>query len=269
MDRDALLSVVVALVCVAAVGMAAATMDSAVQTTPDDVIDVPASSVPLGSGQIRQYKERLQGGPLEGDSDASGAPSDRTTSAPKQRATSSPAPDQRDGGGDQQREETTQSRGPGPGPQQGSGPVDPSLLDRLLAFLRWLLDALLSALPLLAGAALLALAAANRERLAALFGGDGAPADASGVEAGRPDPQNDVAAAWYQMVARVGVERPETKTPRQCATAAVEAGADRSAVERLTRTFEEVRYGGAPVTDRRRRETRAALDALSPAGGEP
>ena len=43
---------------------------------------------------------------------------------------------------------------------------------------------------------------------------------------------------------------------------AIAAGVDRGAVEALTEVFEEVRYGAAPVTDRRRRRAREARTTI-------
>lgn len=268
MDSDALISVVVALACVAGVGMTAASMESAVETTPDDVIDVEASSVPLGAGEIREYKERLQGAPRQeeaasGDESAS-VPADETTSRPAPKRGADTSSDPAGGAADRQRPATTE--GPGPGPGKEGGPADPSLLDRLLSFLRWLLATLLTALPFLVGLSVAALAVANRDRLAALGGDDGDGEEAP-TRAAEVRPQNDVAAAWYEMVDRAGVERPATKTPRQCAAAAVDAGADSDAVASLTDLFEAVRYGDAAVTDERRRRAREALDRLNGGGG--
>ena len=66
-----------------------------------------------------------------------------------------------------------------------------------------------------------------------------------------PDPSNEIERAWWSMVERFGVDRPHTKTPGECAREAIDAGGDEEAVRTLTRTFEEVRYGGEPITDDR------------------
>ena len=57
---------------------------------------------------------------------------------------------------------------------------------------------------------------------------------------------NEVYRAWREMTDPLDVEDPETSTPGEFATAAVDAGLERSDVDELTRLFEEVRYGDAP-----------------------
>lgn len=75
---------------------------------------------------------------------------------------------------------------------------------------------------------------------------------------------NAVYRAWAEMVDALDVGDPETTTPQEFATHAVEAGMDRSAVEDLTRLFDEVRYGDRPVTDARERRAREILAAIAP-----
>ena len=67
-------------------------------------------------------------------------------------------------------------------------------------------------------------------------------ADEDGVD-------NEVYRAWEEMTGLLEVDRPETSTPREFATAAIDAGLARQHVEDLTRLFEDVRYGGAETTD--------------------
>lgn len=70
---------------------------------------------------------------------------------------------------------------------------------------------------------------------------------------------NAIYRAWNEMVDLLGVPDPQSDTPRQFADAAVEAGMDPDDVSVLTRTFEEVRYGGASVSEERRREASDAF----------
>jgi len=71
--------------------------------------------------------------------------------------------------------------------------------------------------------------------------------------------ENEVYRAWREMTRPLDVDRPESSTPAEFATAAVEGGVSRTDVDELTELFEEVRYGGyAPDEDRERR----AVDAL-------
>ncbi len=59
---------------------------------------------------------------------------------------------------------------------------------------------------------------------------------------------NEIYRAWRDMTRLLEVDRPETSTPGEFATAAVAAGMDRAHVNELTRLFEDVRYGHAEPT---------------------
>lgn len=285
-----LLALVVAAALVAGTGLAATTLESSVESTPDDVVDIDASSVPLGQGELEEYKRQFESGGAEGSetSDERAAPARESD---ERGVESRPGSDERDVKSRSQSESGesdsgsqqggSESQGPsdgegdlrdrkeGPGDEQIPDPDELSLLDRLLEMLRTLLAALVSLLPVLAVLAGLAVAVAHRDRLAGLFGEGGADPDAEDGPATRPAPRNDVTRAWHELARLAGVEDVETTTPRQCATAAVEAGADRAAVERLTRTFEEVRYGERPATEERRERAREALRrAREGLGGE-
>jgi hypothetical protein len=63
--------------------------------------------------------------------------------------------------------------------------------------------------------------------------------------------ENDIYRAWAEMTEDLTVARPESSTPGEFATAAVEAGMDRDDVDRLTDLFTGVRYGDQPVTEER------------------
>jgi len=80
------------------------------------------------------------------------------------------------------------------------------------------------------------------------------------------DPENEVEHAWVTMVRALGIARPWTKTPGECAQAAVAAGMDREAVEAITRAYEAVRYGDEPVTERHVRQARRGLRRLDGRG---
>lgn len=67
------------------------------------------------------------------------------------------------------------------------------------------------------------------------------------------DLHNEVYRAWYEMTRHLSVPAPETTTSGEFADRAVAAGMDDGDVSRLTRLFEEVRYGGASPADRERR----------------
>lgn len=90
-----------------------------------------------------------------------------------------------------------------------------------------------------------------------------AVADAAGRAADRLDTdaalENAVYRSWHEMTTHLPVENPETSTPAEFADAAVAAGMDRDDVAELTRLFEAVRYGDAPVTDEWADRATAAL----------
>lgn len=88
--------------------------------------------------------------------------------------------------------------------------------------------------------------------------------DPDGTEDAWPaaEPSDEVSRAWAEMIRRLDVEEPRSKTAAECATAAVEAGMDPDAVRTITRTFEAVRYGDGRVTDERVRRVRRALRDL-------
>jgi hypothetical protein len=126
------------------------------------------------------------------------------------------------------------------------------------------------AVAVVAGAALLGLRPGRDRAAAADDGGtDRPPAGEGRTE--RPGPSdtaatNDVYRAWVTLTDRVDVPDPGTTTPREHARAAVEAGLDRGAVQRLRELFETVRYGEASPTTDRERAARAAADRLDGAG---
>jgi hypothetical protein len=84
----------------------------------------------------------------------------------------------------------------------------------------------------------------------------GAEAAAVGSAAGRAADRidegtaadNEVYRAWGEMTAPLEVDRPDSSTPREFADAAIEAGLERDHVDELTRLFEDVRYGDAETT---------------------
>jgi len=89
--------------------------------------------------------------------------------------------------------------------------------------------------------------------------GEAAGRAADRLEASGVDADNAVYDAWREMTAALSVERPATTTPSEFADAAVAAGMDREDVAELTWLFEEVRYGDEPVTDERERRATEAL----------
>lgn len=261
MTRDALVTLAVFGCCVLAIGTAAGAMESAVETTPDDAINVAYRSIPLDGDTVDELKDQLQGG-----SETTRAPQaadgvgghDSPQTGPDGSALG-------DAGGNE-------PAGLGGGAGIDSPPQE-GWLDRLMALLRALLAAGLALGAVLIGVATVVLGLRHRERLIAGLRSlwpDG-PSDPDGPP-GRPatngrgpppaDPANEVAGAWYEMVRGLGLADRETVTPRDCVAAAEAAGIDPGPVDRLTAVFERVRYGDAPVTDARRERSRAALEEI-------
>lgn len=255
MRRQDLATLALVGCCVLAIGASATAMTSAVDTTPDDVINLRYDSIPLEADTVDRLKDRLQEGEGETREQVAGGDRGETSS------------DANPGGGDR-----------GPGGSQGElsslgsglGPGEDGRLDRLWAWLDRLLFLLLVLLALIAPVTLVWLAVKHADRLRALLrslraGGAeprGAPAlgDTPGAPPGRPE--NDVAAAYFELVRRLGLADRLSVTPGECADTAVGAGVDPGPVERLTGLFEEVRYGGADVTERHRRRSRQALEEI-------
>lgn len=91
-------------------------------------------------------------------------------------------------------------------------------------------------------------------------------AEAIGRAAGRAADQleetsleNAIYEAWYEMTTALAVEDPATKTPAEFASAARAAGMATDDVDRLTRLFQDIRYGDTPVTEDRVRDAKATL----------
>lgn len=70
---------------------------------------------------------------------------------------------------------------------------------------------------------------------------------------------NEVFRAWVEMTEHLAVDHPESSTPAEFATAAVDAGMEPDDVRELTELFEEIRYGDRDVTEERERRATAAL----------
>lgn len=239
---DRVLTLVVALVCAFALGAAGTSLESAVSTSPDDVIDVEDTGLPISKEKAAEVRDQVEKEQEEPD---------------KEEA--------------QQQQQQQQQRQP-QAATQSTEPSEPSLWQQLLALLRDLFPYIAGALVVVA----LAVAAyKQRHRLlalfAALFGADEDDGDAERLERGRRPldfaPENDVDAAWIRLVSAVGERAGSARTTREYERAAVDAGLDPDAVSLVTRTFEEVRYGGQPVTDERRRRANEGIQRLGLGGG--
>ncbi|WP_436925498.1 DUF4129 domain-containing protein [Halosimplex amylolyticum] len=280
MDTERLFSVAAAVVLLAGIGASATTLQSTVETTPDDVIDVDSASLPISSDDVGEYADRLDSDSGSGGAapDQSGDPSepsgdsgDGDESESESESEDGDEGESGDEDGDGQLGGSSEpTAGDHTGDRRTQGPGDlpgrdrQSLIEWLLSLLGAILAALLRALPVLVALGLLAVVVANRDRIAAAlrerFGRDDDLPDEAGGPPLRAAPENEVERAWYEMAALVDGDGVETTSPRECARRAVAAGADRAAVERVTETFESVRYGHATVTPARRDR---ALDGLA------
>ena len=271
MTGDRVVAAALALCCLFALGASSATLSASVGTTPDDVIDFNYATLPLPSDQLGSLKEQVQSSPDE-TADGSERRSVRAESGDPQRRDSragegGPRSDATDGSGDRsqsKRRNAERQRDGG----LGARPKPPSLVDRLLALLAALLDFLAALLPFALLVGSVAAGVRYRRRLrAALDALLDRVGHAGAAEAARADgdgtvatPTDDVGRAWYEMARRLGLDDDRTATPRRVAEAAVRAGVDREVVEQVTGPFEEVRYGGAPVTDERRERAREGIE---------
>ena len=268
MNTERILSAGMAVVVIAAVGLSASTLAASMSTDPSDAVDVQWELLPLGEdsqGEIESAAEDVderyrQGasGDAEGQGDGSGDAQQPDSKAgdgsQEQREREDDGEPQSRGeraGGDDRSADSAAQQGEEQAGQSGSNsdsglaPVGPPW-----SLLLWL--ALLVAVVILAYR--------YRERLHRAIRGD---PDEPVAQVLAPAPQNDVERAWVELVERAGVDRPHTRTPRDCARRAVERGFDPGQVDRLRRTFEDVRYGTQPPSDeqaRLARETLARLD---------
>jgi hypothetical protein len=282
MKADTLLTAVVALCCVLAIGATSTTLDSTVSTDPDDVAEVDYDKIPIGSGHAENLDDAIDGG-KSASSDSGASPDADSGPGADKSGTSAPSAASKDGtdgdskssaqgqGGpsdeasgegqqDQQtggngKKTTQSSAGGGSDSSSGKGksPVvdEPTLLERLMNLLQKLFDLLLRALPYLILLALLGALYRYRDRILSRVAPDSS--DEEGDEpVPEPDPDNPISAAWYEMVERLDLDDRRDLTPREYAAAARQRGADADAVQTLTGLFEEVRYGGARVTEERR-----------------
>lgn len=278
MNRETGLNLAMALLAIGALGVAATTFESATSTDADDVIDLDYDRLPIGQDDAATIQREMNAGESEGaaegdDSDADESERSDADAAEDSEADAadgaSDAADSRSGSdgssGAADSSDDAGERG-GASDLPGETPGQLSLLGRLLA----LLAALVPYLLLLAAVLVAAwLAVRHRDRLRALLDRRNPAADDGAAVDDWLDgrPSNAVDRTWVGMVRALDLDRPAAMTPGECASAAVRAGFDPEAVDALTRAFEEVRYGGRPVTERRERVARRTGRRLAIATG--
>lgn len=277
MDPENILSVGLAVCLLFALGASANALGEAVSTDPDEVIDVDYASLPFNEDDAGELRDAVTGEDRNGPSREQGTDGQRAVPDESGESTVETRSESGDGsapeaGGDNRQTAVgadgdegpvdggAAERGDGDGFRntegQGTGPgsTEPSLLDRLLSLLGRLL-------PFVLLLAALALTYALRHRLRALL----RPGEETATRASRDvtyvaEPEDEVSAAWYEMVATLGLDQELSKTPRECERAARESGADPSLVRTLTELYEQVRYADEPVTEERSRQARETVE---------
>lgn len=100
--------------------------------------------------------------------------------------------------------------------------------------------------------------------------GQAAGRAADRLDADSENVENTVYQAWREMTDALDVREPKTTTPEEFAEIAIDAGMAPDDVRELTWLFEEVRYGEVTVTEDRERRAREALRRIQAAyaGGD-
>ena len=288
MNRDSYLTVLLAVCCIGAAGMASTTLASSLTEDPDDVVDFDYSKLPIGKDDGNSVKGAVQnkeGTPQDdrsnqdsknsqGETDKDGEGSSSSASAAEEGDSGKESSDDPGGTAGSDGEDSKAGTGGDDGLRNGgTGPSGEGPGNGPLSFLEQLWRLLEQLLPLLVLLLVAALAYRYRRNLlalalavAAIFGDSTERQSRSRPTWPSEQPSNEVHRAWLKMVDRLDIDEPQTRTPSECASAAVDANMDPTAVQTLTNVFEEVRYGEKPVTDERRQRARKGLQRLG--GGE-
>lgn len=267
--KERLVPVAILLCCLFALTASAGSIESAVSTNPDEVIDYDSRLLPIGVETVADLKQKVQGGGGSPDSEGDEPMVTQSDSGtPRQSNVDSEMEDRATQHVDSRSESVEETQSKSNEKESSSASTGPGRgLLPAFDWFQWLLGLLktvLFALLLLVPAAATAVVAYRRrdDLLARLddlaaAGSDAGP-ESSALDA-RPDPSNGVEAAWYRMLDEFDLDDVRAKAPEECAQEVIERGAERTAVRPLTEAFTEVRYGGAPVTESRRERAREAL----------
>lgn len=282
MTENRPLTLAFVLCCLLVVGSLAGSVTSAIESTPDDAIDVSYDTLPISRGTGEQLKQALGDGtgkPSTMTASPGDGPNKRPADAQESRRQSSAAPDDSGanpagsnaGAGD----DTTQAGGGDSSSGSGSaGSQD--LLATLLDLLRRLLSLLVGVVALVSIVVLVR----YRDRIASLLDPyldrlttalapylDRLPGlpwratqTASSDDRSSLPAATAVEGAWQEMVRRAEVVPGDGTTPRQCVAEAIQTGSiDDDAARELTELFERVRYGGVVETPERARRALVCL----------
>ena len=229
---EGLVTTLVAVACILAVGVASTSLD-AVETEPSDVMDT--SFIPTQDNQPQSG-----GGGGGGNADLKPSEGGETSGSPEQTQ-GTPEESQGGGGG-------------------GSQSLQVSLLQQLLNLLREYILYIAGTVAALVAVGVGYVVYKRR------FAGGAGPGTAEIFY--DVDTSNEVYQSWWEMVELTDVEDPMTKTPQEFAETAIEEGYDPDAVTELTRLFEETHYGGEEVTREEERRAREAIERIKSKGRE-
>lgn len=268
MNESGSVSIAVALVCILAVGVSASAIETSVSGEPVEGGSLNTDQLPVGGENAAELVETFEGliDEVEGSVRETRKPDDSPNASVDYEPTEESAMARRTG------TPGVAARMPAQ-PDRGDQHASESQGFDLNDGLRALPSTPLALLPVF-GPFVFAIGYRYAGRLRTLLGVTPVAARFRQANGGERDwfeteTSNEVSRAWFRMVRSVDIDRPRSKTPTECATIAVAAGMEPVAVRRLTRAFEEVRYGGAPMTDERRRLARNALRELDvETGGE-
>lgn len=236
MKGQRILTLVVALACISAAGITASTLESSLETDPDEVIDFQYDYLPFGKDDVSNTKEEAYHNEQNDQSGGGGGGSNSGRGNVDTPPTCSPGP----------------------------------VVD-FLATLLWFIGPCMSMfyvlgmfVPFVFGLGMVGLTHRYRYRLLApgfavmswLIAWTPFQGRAGKTTWPSEPPTNEVHRAWLAMVHKADIDQPWTHTPGACARAAIDVGLDSEAVTAITALFEEVRYGKDPVTDEHRQQAR-------------
>lgn len=221
MKVQRLVSILVALACITSMGVASTTLTSSLQSSPDKVYNLNYKQLPIGQETAGEVKKDVEEN--------------------KQKREQK-----------QKKEQTQTQSSSSSTEEQKKQSFWKMLLELLMALLPYIVAALVGL------AALVLLSRYWRQLIAPILAL--IPSFSGGVQSAETrswfdrEPRSEIEAAWFELVKRAGIDKPDAKTPSECASEAIDAGLDPSAVDRLRRVFEEVRYGQGEMTDDQRQQ---------------
>ena len=264
MNRSRLSAVVVVVLTLAALGVAATTLETTLTTDPDEEINPNWDRLPIDEQQAAALKDEMRD--EEPAVDGADPPGD---DAETDSSTGGVEPEPSPSGTEPIRLETE-----GPLTLTEPAPEPPEEDDSLLrSLLPWAVG-LLVVVGVIAGVvyrsgigrpSTIEYGSAVVSPTETTPSTESPVAESEGPPTEWPDcePASIVDEAWVTMVQQV-VDQPATTTPAECIGRAREAGHDSEAVEAIATAFERVHYGGETATE----EAARARDGLSRLTGE-